>query len=53
MKTLIKALLLLLATQSLACERYVVLDPDKVAQKNSQNWTIQQEPQPAPARTGP
>jgi hypothetical protein len=55
MKTLIKTLLLVLASQSLACARHVVLEPDKALQKNSQDWTIQQEPRtsPAPAASKP
>jgi hypothetical protein len=52
MKTLIKALLVVLASQSLACARHVVLDPEKAAQKNSQDWTIQQEPRTSPAPAG-
>ena len=44
MKTPIKALLLLLAVQSLACARHVVLEPGHAAQKNSPDWTIKQEP---------
>ncbi len=52
MKTLIKAVLLVMAAQSLACARHVVLDPDKAAQQNNQDWTIKQEPRksPPPAR---
>jgi hypothetical protein len=50
MKTLIKTLLLVLASQSLACARHVVLDPDVAAQKNSQEWTIRQEPRTSPAQ---
>lgn len=55
MKTLIKTLLLVLASHALACARHVVLDPDVAAQKNSQDWTIRQEPRtsPAPAGAGP
>jgi hypothetical protein len=54
MKTSIKALLLMLAVQSLACARLVVLDPDKAAQKNSPDWTIKQAPQSsAPAAQAP
>ncbi|MBN1209934.1 MAG: hypothetical protein JXB05_34100 [Myxococcaceae bacterium] len=52
MKTLIKALLLVLASQSLACARHVVLDPEKAAQKNSKEWTIQREPGSSPAPAG-
>jgi hypothetical protein len=52
MKTLIKVWLLLLASQSLACARHVVLDPEVAAQKNSQDWTIQQAPRTSPAPAG-
>lgn len=52
MKTLLKMLLLVLAAQALACGRHVVLEPDKAAQKNSEDWTIQQKPQTASAQTG-
>ncbi len=48
MKTPIKALLLLLAVQSLACARHIVLEPGQAAQKNSPDWTIKQEPRTSP-----
>ena len=38
--------------EPLACARHVVLDPEKAAQKNSQDWTIQQEPRTTPAPAG-
>jgi len=44
-----RTLLLLLALASTACARKVVLEPELVAQRNSKEWTIKQEPKaPAP-----